>query len=236
MTTYITKAASDHAAAFCEGAESQAPLIAQLERQVDAMRSAILHAIATSECISAGADVCDEWALELLALRLAAGRGADHVALLEDRVKQLTEAVEVQEARLEMAEATKRVSQQRFARIRELEEQRGGLLAALGTQAAKDVFAERQRQITAEGWTPEHDDAHVGGQMAVAAGYYALACGFPHERGIGGGRIPQYWPWDKEWWKPSDKRRNLVKAAALILAEIERLDRAAIAGAKGGAA
>lgn len=123
MTTYITKAASDHAAAFCQGAESQAPLIAQLERQVDAMRSAILHAIATSERISAGADVCDEWALELLALRLAAGRGADHVAILEDRVKQLTEAVEVQEARLEMAAATKRVSQQRFARIQELEEQ-----------------------------------------------------------------------------------------------------------------
>lgn len=28
-----------------------------------------------------------------------------------------------------------------------------------------------------------------------------------------------------EWWKPTNRRRDLVKAAALILAEIERLDR-----------
>jgi hypothetical protein len=31
------------------------------------------------------------------------------------------------------------------------------------------------------------------------------------------------WPWDKVWW-PSDRRRNLVKVGALILAEIERID------------
>jgi hypothetical protein len=30
-----------------------------------------------------------------------------------------------------------------------------------------------------------------------------------------------------EWWKPTNRRRDLVKAGALILAEIERLDRAA---------
>jgi len=34
------------------------------------------------------------------------------------------------------------------------------------------------------------------------------------------------WPWGKEWWKPSDRRRDLVKAGALIAAEIDRLDRA----------
>ncbi|MGA4275628.1 hypothetical protein ACI2VH_02665 [Ralstonia nicotianae] len=95
------------------------------------------------------------------------------------------------------------------------------------TAAARDVLAERARQISAEGWTPEHDDEHADGQMALAAGYYALACAFPHERDIGGGRVPSYWPWDKSWWKPRDPRRNLVKAGALILAEIERLDRAA---------
>jgi hypothetical protein len=27
------------------------------------------------------------------------------------------------------------------------------------------------------------------------------------------------------WWKPKDRRRDLVRAAALIIAEIERLDR-----------
>jgi hypothetical protein len=34
------------------------------------------------------------------------------------------------------------------------------------------------------------------------------------------------WPWDAEWWKPSpDSVRNLVKAGALIAAEIDRLQR-----------
>ena len=33
-------------------------------------------------------------------------------------------------------------------------------------------------------------------------------------------------------WKPTDRRRDLVKAGALILAEIERLDRAACKAAR----
>ncbi|MFF6478997.1 hypothetical protein ACET4O_30975, partial [Pseudomonas aeruginosa] len=36
-------------------------------------------------------------------------------------------------------------------------------------QAWIDVQEERRRQITAEGWTPEHDDEHSHGQMARAA-------------------------------------------------------------------
>ena len=91
------------------------------------------------------------------------------------------------------------------------------------THAARDVLAERQRQIEVEGWTPEHDDAHSLGQMAGAALCY-LAEDIPHwarQQAHG-----CYWPWDAEWWNPGDHRRNLVKAGALILAEIERLDRA----------
>jgi len=37
---------------------------------------------------------------------------------------------------------------------------------------------------------------------------------------------PDVWPWGGFTWKPTTPRRDLVKAAALILAEIERLDRA----------
>ncbi|BCF96586.1 hypothetical protein PPGU19_011550 [Paraburkholderia sp. PGU19] len=103
------------------------------------------------------------------------------------------------------------------------------------TSAAGDVLAERERQVTAEGWTPEHDDSHDDGQMAAAAGYYALASSFPHERDIGRGHVPPYWPWEKSWWKPSTKRCNLVKAGALILAEIERIDRASSATASDNA-
>jgi len=96
------------------------------------------------------------------------------------------------------------------------------------TNGSRDVLAERRRQVESEGWTADHDDRHADNQMAVAAGYYALACGYPHERDIGGGRVPSYWPWDRSWWKPKDKRSNLVRAGALILAEIERIDRAEV--------
>lgn len=94
------------------------------------------------------------------------------------------------------------------------------------TQAARDVIAERHRQIDAEGWTPEHDDAHIAGEIAAAAGCYALNAHGP----VCGRHIPPAeWPWDHAWWRPSSTRRELVKAGALILAEIERLDRAAAA-------
>lgn len=37
---------------------------------------------------------------------------------------------------------------------------------------------------------------------------------------------PREWPWDASWWKPSpDPIANLVKAGALIAAEIDRLQR-----------
>ncbi|HHZ6871741.1 TPA: hypothetical protein ACWLT0_002898 [Pseudomonas aeruginosa] len=83
-----------------------------------------------------------------------------------------------------------------------------------------DVQAERRRQITAEGWTPEHDDEHNGGDLADAAACYALWAG-----GINPGNWREFWPWAPEWLRHSEPRRMLVKAGALILAEIERLDR-----------
>lgn len=96
------------------------------------------------------------------------------------------------------------------------------------TPAARDVLAERARQISAEGWTPERDDQYVHGDLATAAGCYAMwTLAYP------AGDPVHYWPWPKEWWKPSaDRRRNRVKAAALLLAEIERIDRAANAAEK----
>lgn len=113
----------------------------------------------------------------------------------------------------------------------ELDEARGAL-----TGAARDVLAERRRQIEAEGWTREHDDAHEDESLARAAACYAenpelVTPGWP-----GGEKPrPQSWPrsWSARWWKPTDRRRDLVKAGALILAEIERLDRAATRTAGG---
>lgn len=95
------------------------------------------------------------------------------------------------------------------------------------TDAARDVLAERQRQISAEGFTPQLDDEYSDGQLARAAVCYVLPKA-----------PPEGWPWPAAWWKPGDRRRDLVKAGALILAEIERLDRTAVAAqqGKGGAA
>ena len=101
-----------------------------------------------------------------------------------------------------------------------------GDLLTWSSQAVLDVAAERRRQIESEGWTPEHDDKREGGDMARAAACYAL-----HAAGYRGDdtAMLRFWPWLDAWWKPGDQRRDLVKAGALILAEIERLDRAAAA-------
>ncbi|HBO9988613.1 TPA: hypothetical protein L5G17_005223 [Pseudomonas aeruginosa] len=91
-----------------------------------------------------------------------------------------------------------------------------------------DVQAERRRQVEAEGWTPEHDDAHSHGEMARAAACYALAGSSAPNDGTAALLVSLAWPWDEQWWKPSTARRDMVKACALGLAEIERLDRAGI--------
>ncbi|WP_400638380.1 DNA cytosine methyltransferase [Pseudomonas aeruginosa] len=99
-------------------------------------------------------------------------------------------------------------------------------------QAWLDVLAERRRQGEVEGWTPEHDDAHSHGQMARAAACYALAGSSAPNDGTAALLVSLAWPWDEQWWKPSTARRDMVKACALGLAEIERLDR--VAASQGG--
>ena len=88
--------------------------------------------------------------------------------------------------------------------------------------AEQDVLAERRRQVEVEEFDPLHDDMATRGQLAGAAACYALT-GVDHWAAKQA--ADTLWPWTADWWKPSDRRRNLVKAAALILAEIDRLDR-----------
>jgi hypothetical protein len=90
-----------------------------------------------------------------------------------------------------------------------------------------EIAAERTRQIEVEGWSPEHDDTHTHEEMAMAAAMYALP-GFARNLIIsinGETLLRRLWPWDWKWWKPEKRRRNLIKAAALLVAEVERLDR-----------
>ena|ERR1044071_6913261 len=84
-----------------------------------------------------------------------------------------------------------------------------------------EVKAERKRQIVSEGYTPEHDDLHVTeALMQAALCYEANAMGWDAVRRKDG--APANWPWEASSWKPKDKRRDLVRAAALCLAEQER--------------
>lgn len=101
------------------------------------------------------------------------------------------------------------------------------ILSYSTSPAINAINYERERQQTEEGWTRDHDDHHASGHMANAAAYYALT---PDLRN--GSVIAQplnhIWPWDWAWFKPKhDRRQQLVIAGALIVAEIERLDRAA---------
>ena len=83
------------------------------------------------------------------------------------------------------------------------------------------ICIERNRQIIEEGWSASHDDSHDKGEIIDAALSYVFAA-----INVGNGTMetpPKEWPWDAEWWKPSDDPvRNLIKAGALISAEIDR--------------
>lgn len=96
-------------------------------------------------------------------------------------------------------------------------------------EAVRDVLAERKRQVDVEHWMPGHDDQHTGGELAQAAAAYAY---YGTEAENSQPPAESIFPttWDMSWWKPGDHRRNLVKAGALIIAEIERLDRLAAMG------
>ena len=108
------------------------------------------------------------------------------------------------------------------------------------------IADERKRQIEIEGWTPEHDAGHTLGELALAAICYA----HPRPTPLA---IKKLWPWDWSWWKPTlieaEEKfhgreqagdtgfmyipdgaedgavvRDLVKAGALIAAEIDRIN------------
>ncbi|WP_368767604.1 LysM peptidoglycan-binding domain-containing protein [Pseudomonas aeruginosa] len=92
-------------------------------------------------------------------------------------------------------------------------------------QAWLDVQAERRRQVEVEGYHGFRDSHYISYELSKAArayievSWHALSGGLPCKQ-------PESWPW-MAGFKWSDGRTMLVKACALTLAEIERLDRAA---------
>lgn len=98
----------------------------------------------------------------------------------------------------------------------------------------EEIAAERERQKTGEGWSDIHDDHHKDRSLIKAAACYIEGVclddaerAVMEEHPIGGTpfRLKETWPWAREWWKPKTRRRDLVRAAALVVAEIERMDR-----------
>ena len=85
------------------------------------------------------------------------------------------------------------------------------------------IAQERERQIQQEGWNANHDREHKPGELATAGYHYAAnaaAC-----LGILPGSLHVWdnWPWHPSWWKPTTPMRDLVKAGALIAAELDRM-------------
>ncbi len=87
----------------------------------------------------------------------------------------------------------------------------------------EQIADERKRQIEVEGWTPNHDAIHIYGELAKAAACYAV---YHTDAEVVEGD-DDAWPWAEEWDKRGeDHHRNLVKAGALIAAEIDRIQAA----------
>lgn len=91
------------------------------------------------------------------------------------------------------------------------------------------IAEERQRQIDVYGYDDEHifnspEDYQLG-ELALAAACYAL----PDDERISHDEsfvpTPDLFPWDQQYWKPSPENRvrELVKAASMLVAEIDRL-------------
>jgi hypothetical protein len=111
-------------------------------------------------------------------------------------------------------------------------------LAQPGSQAMVDVMAERRRQVDEEGFTAERDDAlYKKGELAAASICYMLPAvtalgllgsGYNHDdlgQLVVDSKPGAKWPWSKSWWKPKTIRTAMVKAAALLIAQIEQYDR-----------
>jgi hypothetical protein len=91
-------------------------------------------------------------------------------------------------------------------------------------RAAAMILMERTRQLIRKGHLPEHDDLLVEGQLALLAAYYAMT-----SRGKMSTSTVHLDLLLAELgftFKPKDPIRDLVRAGALIMAELERRLRA----------
>lgn len=93
-------------------------------------------------------------------------------------------------------------------------------------EATELIALERKRQLEVLGWTAEHDNQYRRGQLLLAAICYFFIGTFKgNVVALNEFGVPYLWPWQNSWWKPKDEVRNLVRAGALAMAEIDRISR-----------
>ena len=113
--------------------------------------------------------------------------------------------------------------------------------------SAAAAVRERKRQIDQEGYSAQHDLGHLENELALAAICYASPERRKVEKQPGDDRYPNIptvqetdskgvtktymlmppslWPWGLDEWKPTpeNRARELEKAAALLIAERDRI-------------
>jgi len=80
------------------------------------------------------------------------------------------------------------------------------------------IAEEKTRLLSVAGRMPTGDRSDELGEIGQAARCY-FRCAGPDKI------APMQWPWDDKYWKPGNRRDNLVASGALVRIEIERLQR-----------
>jgi len=97
---------------------------------------------------------------------------------------------------------------------------------APGCAIASEIATLRSLQLLNLPETIEQEDGMVDGELASAGAVYALAHG-SHREAERATVFNWFWPWQSEAFGLSTHRATLLHAASLLVAEIERIDRAA---------
>lgn len=102
----------------------------------------------------------------------------------------------------------------------------------LSGEALSRLLRERIEQVERHGYTRSHDADHQEGEIGLGALAY-LCAGLAVELGDGFDEAAarqaacldsaaNVWPWPRELFRPHDYETCLVKAGAMILAELDR--------------
>ena len=82
-----------------------------------------------------------------------------------------------------------------------------------------DNMASGRKFNLTEGAKAIAEERHQGAELVRAALSYLAAADFGDNP-----PLPFDWPFDPKSWRPEDRRNNLIRAGALIAAELDRME------------